>query len=128
MSEKSIYHFSINENKLFAYELKDFYVLSVKGYSFARWEVSFSLYYDNYFKREIIIEDSTLTSLKGGMFNIPKDNDDDYPKDEKLFLSQGKLAKVLFGSVVNRESREQGIPINYIKQIEIKDGNLIFFA
>lgn len=126
--KKSIYHFSINENKLFAYELKDFYVLSVKGYSFARWEVSFSLYYDNYFKREIIIEDSTLTSLKGGMFNIPKDNDDDYPKDEKLFLSQGKLAKVLFGSVVNRESREQGIPINYIKQIEIKDGNLIFFA
>jgi hypothetical protein len=129
--KKSIYHFSINENTLFAYELKDFYVLSIKGYTFTAWKISFDLYYDNYFKRDIVIEVSTLTSLKGGMFYIPKHNnngDNDYPKDERLFLSRGKLVKVLSSNVVNRESRERGIPINYIKQIEIKDGNLIFFA
>jgi hypothetical protein len=125
--KKSIYHFSINENKLFAYELRDFYVLSIEGYTFATWEIYFGFYYDNYYEREIIIEDDILISLKGGMFDI-LENDDNYPKYERLFLSQGKLAKVLFGSIVNRESRERGIPTDYIKQIEIKDGNLIFFA
>jgi len=126
--KRSINHFSINENKLFAYELKDFYVLSFKGYSFACWEVSFSFFYDNYFQRDIIFENDTLISLSGGQFDIS--DDDDY-SDERHIFSQGKLAQVLFGDIVVRETRdprERVIPINYIKQIEIKDGNLIFFA
>ncbi|WP_103669369.1 hypothetical protein [Pseudanabaena sp. BC1403] len=124
-AKKSIYHFSITENKLFTHELKDFYVLSIKGYIFATWEISFGLRYDSYFERDIIIENDTLLGVKGGFFDIA---DDDTYQDERLIISQGKLAQAILKDIVIKEPRERGIPSDYIKQIEIKDGNLIFFA